>query len=513
MIMNEQSTMQATQISFKQFLFNERYHRIILWITVVAIIIQFAIFKYLYPNASFIHDDSFSYLKAADQNLSINTYMIGYSKFLRLFSVFTKSDLGLAAFQYLFIQFSNMFLLLSLFYFYKPGKVMRVIVYCFIVFNPLFLYLANLVSSDGIFFGLSMIWFSLLLWIINRPSRKIILCHAIVLFFAFAVRYNALIYPFISVVAFWLSKISIREKLVGIGITFLFCGLFVGFTSYQYKKLTKHWQYSPFSGWQLANNALYAYRYVDSADRKPVPFKFQPLDKKVREFFDSTRDVTKFPTEAEMASTFYMWSPGMPLMKYRNEVLINDTNELKKWATMGPLYKAYGLYLIKQYPLYYIQYFIWPNACKYYAPLTEFLGNYNSEKIFVNELTKNWFGYKSILVRTRTASNNVWILDFYPILSGIINVVMLFCLICHSQLKKENFINRFNQGILLGGVVWLFNAAFTIAASSPALRFQSFPIILTTIYVALLVDWMVQLMSNIKQAVQLGENIVAMNNN
>ncbi|MBO9565799.1 MAG: hypothetical protein J7621_23685, partial [Niastella sp.] len=58
----------------------------------MALVIQFSIFKYLYPFASFIHGDSFSYLQAANENLSINTYMVGYSNFLRLFSVFTKSD-------------------------------------------------------------------------------------------------------------------------------------------------------------------------------------------------------------------------------------------------------------------------------------------------------------------------------------------------------------------------------------------------------------------------------------
>ncbi|WP_315815276.1 hypothetical protein [Paraflavitalea speifideaquila] len=43
------------------------------------------------------------------------------------------------------------------------------------------------------------------------------------------------------------------------------------------------------------------------------------------------------------------------------------------------------------------------------------------------------------------------------------------------------------------------NAGFTILASSAALRFQSFPIVLTTVFALLLVDWMAQLMLSMKR--------------
>src|SRR5688572_7054182 len=95
--------------SFVNYLFYNKQNRIILIIALAAIIIQFSIFKYFYPFASFIHGDSFSYLGAAYKNQGINTYMIGYSKFLRLFSVFSTSDTLLVAFQYLSIQCSALF--------------------------------------------------------------------------------------------------------------------------------------------------------------------------------------------------------------------------------------------------------------------------------------------------------------------------------------------------------------------------------------------------------------------
>jgi hypothetical protein len=494
--MTEHINILTEQDSFKAFLFRNNRNRMTLSLVVAATIIQFAIFKYLYPFASFIYGDSFKYLEAANDNLTIALYPIGYSKFLRLVSIFAKPDIILVGLQYLLIQLSALFLLFTIFYFYRAGKVMQLILLCFMVFNPLFLHLANLVSSDGFFLSLSLTWFSLLLWIIHQPSNKIIIWHGLILFLAFSVRYNALIYPFIAAAAFGLSSLSLRKKIVGLSLSFLLCGGFIGMTMYQYKKLTGYWQFSPFSGWQMANNAMYAYRYVDSADRKPVLPKYKALDKMIRKFYDRTRNLTIYPSEQEQASTFYMWSPGMPLMQYRDS-LFRDTaaaTDFKRWASMGPFYKEYGIYIIKKYPLYFLRYFAWPNSKKYYAPPVEFLQSYNSDQERVTKQAKKWFGYQTRMIKTRMSTGKTWVLDFYPILTGIVNVIMLFGLLYYILLKGWQYSSVFNKTIMIATIVWLLNSGFTIFASSAALRFQSFPVVLTTTFTLLLVDWMVQLM-------------------
>jgi len=370
------------------------------------------------------------------------------------------------------------------------------------VLNPLFLHLGNLVSSDCLFAGFSLTWFALMLWIIHRPSIKILVWHTVVLFIAFTVRYNALIYPFISLIAFALSRMPIRRKLLGLGMVLILCGSFVGFTMYKYKQLTGFWQYSPFAGWQFANNAMYAYRYIDSVDRKPVSKKYQALDNMIRHFYDKTRNLTMNPTEKEQASTFYMWSKGMPLMDYRDSLFkaAKDTSasELKKWASMGPFYKEYGIYIIRKYPLHFLAYFAWPNSRKYYAPPVEFLESYNSSRSWVTRQTQRWFGYKSLTVKVKGTNTKIWVLDFYPFLSGIINIVMFVGLLYYLLLKGWQTSPIFNKAVIMGGAIWLINAAFTIFASSAALRFQSFPILLTTTFVLLLIDWMLQLMHSMK---------------
>jgi hypothetical protein len=507
--MTTKITIEKVETSFKVFLFEDKTNKRILWLVAAAIVVQFAIFKYLYPFASYIHGDSFSYIKAAAQNLDINTYPIGYSRFLRLFNVFTKSDTALVAFQYLFIQASTLFLLFTIFYFYRPGKVTQYILLVFMALNPLFLHLANLVSSDCLFVGLSLTWFGLLLWITHEPSNKVIIWHTVILFIAFTVRYNAIVYPLITTLAFSISGLPLRKKITGVLAAILLCGLFVCFTSYRYKKLTGYWQFSPFTGWLMTNNAMYAFRYVEKTDRKPIPQKFQRLDSMVREYFDSThRNYLRYPVEAYKASTAYMWSPGLTMFKYREQVFRKDTStsEFKKWASMGPIYKEYGIYMIRSYPLHFARYYLWPNIMKYYAPPVEFLGEYNSGKDKVAKEAQMWFEYKSLNVYTRMKNKKVQILDFYPILSGILNLVMFFLLIFYCLLKGwEN--NIINKGIVLGSSMWLINAGFTISVSSAALRFQSFPVIFTTILVTMLVDWMIHLMRSMDEKVVSTVNI------
>jgi hypothetical protein len=489
--MIDNNTIPAEQYSFKDFLFKNRRNRITLILAAVAIVIQFGVFKYFYPFASFIHGDSFNYLQTAYWNLDINNYMVGYARFLRIFSVFTRWDTALVAYQYLFMVTSALYFVFTLIYFYKPSKIMQVLLFCFIALNPLFLYLANLISSDGLFLSLSMTWITLLIWIMHRPTIKLLIWHGVVLFIAFTVRYNAMIYPPIAGLVFLLSHFSLRKIIAGIAFGVIPIALFVLYTGNKYKALTGTWQYSPFGGWQLSNNAMYAYRYVDKSARKPVPLKFRALDNMIREYFDSTRDIRKHPQENKMASTVYMWDPRMPLFKYRELQFKKDStaSDLKRWASIAPLYAAYGIFLMKQYPWHYIRYYLWPNANKYYAPPIEFLESFNSGKDSVPPVAQRWFNYASPKLKTHTQSLDIHTLDFYPILSGLMNVVFLMGFISFTILNglKQNILWR--KLVLLASFVWVLNAGFAIFSTSAALRFQAFPILTMCIFALLLVDY------------------------
>ncbi|WP_315814458.1 hypothetical protein [Paraflavitalea speifideaquila] len=252
-----------------------------------------------------------------------------------------------------------------------------------------------------------------------------------VLSIAFMVRYNALIYPLISLIAILLTRNSVKRKINYIVIMFFPIGLFVLFTMYQYKQETEIWQFSPFSGWQLANNAMYAYKFVDSASRKPVLPKFRNLDNMIRRHFDTTRDAKKHPEELSLASTMYMWTRHQPLFKYRDSIFRSDTisSEFRKWASMGPFYAEYGKHIIRKYPMYYFKYFIVPNSIRYYSLPLEYLSYYNEGKDYVQNSAKEWFNYKSnkVFARTKTVESNLII--YYPVYTGIMNALFLFLFI------------------------------------------------------------------------------------
>lgn len=491
-------------LSFSTFLFRNKLNRHFLWFAAIVAVVQFTVFKYFYPFASYIHGDSFVYLTAAAQNADINTHLIGYSRFLRLFSVFSSSDTVLTAFQYLMAQASGLFCLYTLFYFHAISRSMRYILVGFMVINPMFLYMANMVSSDCLFMSLSLTWFALLLWLVHRPSNRIIFWHTLVIAFAFTVRYNALVYPAIAILVFLLAKLSWQKKLIGMLVPTALCGLFIMYTGHKYKELTGIWQFSPFSGWQAANNALYTYRYVDSADRKPVPEKFRVLDSMVRNYFDTHRDIKKYPYEDIKASTFYMWSAGMPLFNYREKIFRDRKDstspDLKRWATMAPLYRGYGTHILKRYPIHYARHFLWPNLIKYYAPPAEFLEFYNGGYDSVNTRASAWFHYSNARVYSRIKDPKAYPLEIYPILTGIMNVVLVCCLACYIWLGGWRERNNFSKTILLVTVIWLLNAAFTIVSSPAAIRLQAFPILLETIFALILVDWLWQFASRAELA-------------
>lgn len=477
-------------VTFKDYLLNDRLNRTFLWLAAISIVIQFIIFKTLYPYAGFINGDSYAYLQSAYMNYDINTYPVGYSKFLRLFSIFTKSDTALVAFQYLTIQISSLWFIFTLFSIYSPKKLTKWLIFSFVVFNPVFLYLSNYVSSDSVFLALSITWFTLLIWHLKTPTLRIIIWQASILFLAFMVRYNALYYPLITGISILLSRQSLKRKLVGIGLSVGIVSLFILYTSNQYYRFTGIRQFTPFSGWQMANNAMYAYRYVDSQNVKKVPDRFQALDNTVRHYFDTSRDLKTHPVEMLVASTVYMWDPHSPLNLFMSNRYKKDTLEphFKKWASVGPLYADYASYLIRQYPSTFIKYYLLPNAMKYYVPPGEFLDDYNMGRDTVAAIAQGWFEYRSKKVKTVFKDLKVNILDFLPILSGIMNVIFIFGFIAYCLLQGIQRQSTTSIALLLSIGLWVINFAFSVFASPITLRYQLFAILIVSCFALILLD-------------------------
>lgn len=484
-------SMQSFNIqSFKGFLFN-KYNKLFWIICAIILPTQFFCFRHYYPQASYINGDSYVYLETAYFNRVLNTYPIGYPKFLRLFSVFSTSDTVLVASQYLMLEFSSLFLLITIFYFYRPSKFVQYGLLLINILNPFYFFLGNSILSDAVFIPLSLTWFSILIWIYNRPSSRLIFYQAIILFLAFTVRYNALYYPILGSVVLCLTPMPWKLKLWGVVGSFALIITFIGFTSYRYKELTGKVEFSPFSGWQMANNAMYAYRYVDSSTRINVPYKYVSLDKMVRNYFDtSMRNISRNPQEMLTASTVYMWDPHSPLQQYKESLFNHDTisSSLKKWATVGPLYYDYGKWIITHYPGYFIQYYLWPNAVKYYTPPIEFLDKYNMGKDSVLDIARVWFHYPDRKLKYHLKSYDINILNFYPYLIGTLNGVYLISILMYFVVAGYRKDKSVNAIILLSFLLWIFNFSFSVFASPIALRFQVYPSLVVMVVSVMVIE-------------------------
>jgi hypothetical protein len=477
--------------SFKAYMVENRTNYTLLWVAGIGIVLQFIIFKHLYPYAGFISGDSYIYLRSASLNQDINLFSIGYSKFLRLFNTFTKSDTALVAFQYLSIQLTALWFIFTLFYFYLPSKLTKWAMFILVVFNPVFLYISNYISSDSLFLALSLAWFTLLLWILRQPTLRLVLLQILVLILAFSVRYNALYYPLIAAMALLLSRQPLKMKIASIGASFLVIGAFMLYTANQFKELTGILEFIPFSGWQIANNSMYAYRYVNSSSRKKASGRLEALDKAVCNYFDTSRDIRKHPEEMLIANTEYMWDRKSPLIHFMNDQFKKDSlgGYLKRWASVAPLYSDYGYYLIKQYPMTYLKYYLWPNAIKYYAPPGEFLNDYNMGRDTIEEIGRIWFGYKTNKIKTAFKDPRVTILGFLPILSGVMNVLFLLGLLHVMTFKGFHGQSLLTGVLVLAGILWLVNFVFSVFAAPITLRYQLFGILVFSSLAFILSDY------------------------
>lgn len=232
---------------------------------------------------------------------------------------------------------------------------------------------------------------------------------------------------------------------------------------------------------------------AEEDDRKKVPQKLAELDQMVRTYFDTTRDVQKHPQELLIASTMYMWDERSPLVKYSEKKFATDSSAtpFKKWACAAPIMADYGGYLIKQYPVEYLKHYLLPNAAKYYAPPIEFLGSYSTGVDSVNLIAKIWFGYPSNKIKCRLKTFNVKIFDFFPILTGAMNIVLLLSIISFFILQGHKINKGLMQGMLLVISLWIVNFGFSIVASPIALRFQLFPILTTLSYTFFLIEYII----------------------
>jgi hypothetical protein len=483
----------AEQISTMSFIHWVRLKRYYLLLSVGAIVLQFLVFKWIYPYPNFL-PDSYSYLDTAMQGRNINKWPIGYSWFLELFGLISRSHWWLVCCQYALLEVAILYFVFSMGYLLQVTKWLFGCMLLIGVVSPLVLHVSNFVSSDALFAALSLIWFTQLIRIACKLGRIVLLLHAVVLLMVFTVRYNAMYYPFISIAVILFAEIRARWKWGSIALMLLFPAAFIGYTQVQYYKETGSVHFSPFSGWQLASNALYAYAHVPATGRSKERFTYVDLQRLADRHMDSLHRTSYNPPLSQ--GIYYLWDPQSPLQQFPEVWWGRDSTVtgFKRWAMTGPIYKEYGYYLVKIYPHAFLRYYVWPNLSSYYVPPLEFLGSYNMGLDTMEQAGVAWFGLKTNKVHSKTSDHVIHINTYYPLELALVNLFFVLGFIgfvlSGGFAESTAIVKRIGVCFLL---IWVCNMGFSVLASPVVLRYQVFPMLVTQTFMLWLAAYILQL--------------------
>lgn len=476
-------------LSLFHFIGKNKSNREYLWAALGATIVQFISFKMLYPFPDFF-SDSYSYLFAAQAHLGINIWPIGYSRFLQFFHWLTHSGTALVAFQYFFLETTALYFFYTILYFFRPKQSTTYILFIFLFANPLLLYLSNYVNSDPLFAALSLLWFTQLIWIIYRPGNILLFTHAVLLFLCFTVRNNAYYYPLITAIAFLLARKGLRWKLTGILAPFLLIIPFILYSRNEAFKMTGRHQFSLFTGWQLANNALYIYRGlpIDPAGL-PSPAA-RELDSLTRQFDKSLiPDFNGFLDE--YVGNFFIREPASPLKQYlvKNFSIKDDYAGVVAWGKASPVFEEFGIYIIERNPVAYFRDFVWLNTKNYFAPPLEKLEVYNLGTDQVGKIAADWFGFKNTRVKSASKDLQGVLLFVFSPLFFLMNIYLLIWATQYIIRRKYRTATPSHHKILLlTGSFLIANFCFCVFATIIVLRYEVVPLIIGTSISLLLLE-------------------------
>jgi hypothetical protein len=472
---------------FRTYVFAE--NKVYNWVILLLMLAQFIIFKLMYPFPDFF-SDSYSYIFAAYAHLDVNIWPTGYSRFLSLFHFFSHSGLALVGFQYLVFALSGLYFYHTLIYFYHTGKNTRIFLCLFLFFNPLFLYVANYVTSDILFISMSLLWLTQLIWILQRPKLYQVFVQAILMFVMFTFRYNAMIYPLIAAGVFLLSKQRTWVKVVGIVSGPLLIVPFIIWASLAAKKMTGTAQFPPIlGGWQWGNNALYMREFVEEDSTKfPTP-ETAELDRIARQFFRTVppqyRDLP-----AEVANFFFR-HPEAPLKQYMSRHFHpkDGIEDVVAWGKCAVVFDQYGKYVIRRHPLAFAQHYLLVNTKNYFLPPLEKLEIYNLGLDEMWPMGQYWFHYPSPKVVSVSKTLQGTLLALFPMFFLVVNLYFGIGLILFIRKSGfRSFSREWRYTLLVISVFLALNCAFSIFANIIVIRYQILPMIVFLAFAMLLTD-------------------------
>ena len=472
-------------IAFSRTVTRDEKRYLVVSVAVMALI--WIIFKLLYPFID-ICIDSYTYLVVARYHETISLRPIGYSIFLQLIHSITNSDTVVATIQYFLFQAASLSLFFTIRRFYKPGLWLERLLLAFIVLNPFVLYLCNSLMSDALFAALTLFWLTTLIRLIWKPTWSLLCWQLVLLFMAFNVRYSAMFYPIIAIVAFLMVKKRRWFKVTGVVTTVVMILSVRAYIKHITFELTGVPNFTAFTGWQLANNAMHVYPWVPvDTTGFPTPESREVARYTWRYFENPYKPLQE---SALKATVGYMWFDLSPLRKYRLDWSRvhspADTTQylgMTDWNRLSPIFSDYGKTVITKHPLAFAWHYLWPSAKGFFLPDLDIFKIYNEGKKELLPIAQEWFGLPDKKVRVCSFTAEAKILAPIPWLYLFLNLAYLVA----STLffSNRNLCRSYPQLSSSAFLVFLYiaaNTAFTIYASPSVLRYHGAQMILLAFF-------------------------------
>jgi hypothetical protein len=477
----------GTELRFWAFITKGKLNRTYLMIAVFGSILQFVIFKILYPFPDFL-SDSYSYIATNQYAMSVNLWPIGYSKFLAFVHQISPSDTLLVAIQYSLVEGSLGYLFYTVLYLYRPRKKTICVLFITLFFNPLFLYLSNCVLSDAVFVALSVTLLVLFLWMFHGPSITQVILQGILIGLAFTLRYAAIYYPVVAIAGLALSSQRWPVKMWGTMTGLALMIPFYFYTAQKTKEITGTAEFSVLRGWHIANNALYMYDHI-TVDSTQLPAGTLELDRMAREFYKKVplqyRELETFPGAYFIKVPFAVLKPYMAARYPDHDYL----TEFAAWGKVSPLYYRYGSWLIQHYPLSFARYFLWPNTKNYFTPYLEKFDSYNLGLATVPSGVQDWFDLITPDVRSVSTTFQGKLFFLYPPIFMVLNLYFVSFIGWLIFTRRLKYLQKlFRNSLLFVSTFLLINFCFSVYAAVVLLRYQVISMIFLVTFCLLLIE-------------------------
>jgi hypothetical protein len=433
--------------------------------------------------------DSYNYIESAANNLNANIWPVGYAKFLILVHLISDSDTLLISIQYGLVQLSLLYFFYTVRYLYEPSALIANILFVVIFFNPASLYLSNYVLSDALFGNITILWFSILLRLLTHPSRILLLIQVILMGLAFTIRYTAMFYPFVAAITLLISPVRPLQKVLWMASPALLFLPFIRFTQSETNAVTGTPEFSVFAGWQLANNALYMYGYIQ-VDSTQLPPETHSLDRMVKQYYHWAPP--GYINLDDFDGTFFIKHSDAPLKQYmfRHYWKEARTNSFLSWGKVSPMYNKYGSWLVSHYPLAFARYYLWLNTKNYFTPYLAQMGLYNYGTDSVWDDAQYWFRYPSPRIRSISTKFQGMLFYSYPSVFLLLNLYFAGCLLWLRLTRKLKQLKPvFKKALWLLTSFWVINFGFSIFATPVVLRYEVVPMLFLFTFSMLLLEF------------------------